>query len=285
MMLMAQPNAQYGVPPPIYIVSGGAGTSGEQLVDTVLVQFPDNHIQVIKRPHVRRIEQVEEIISQAAAAGGIIVHTMVDPDLRTGLVRLAHEQRVVAIDLMGDLLSHLTNLLDREPVGYAGLYRQLHQGYFKRVEAIEFTMAHDDGKNSEGWPQADMVLLGVSRAGKTPLSMYLSVQGWKVANVPLVPQIPTPPELFQLDRRRVIGLDIEAGQLVVHRKQRQRQLHAPGPTTYTDPSTIFEEIEAARRVFRKGRFAVIDVTDKPIETSADEVVERVTRQLRAPSGE
>jgi hypothetical protein len=144
-------------------------------------------------------------------------------------------------------------------------------------------MAHDDGKNPQDWPLADMVLVGVSRAGKTPLSMVLSVLGWKVANLPLVLGLPLPPELFQLDRRRVIGLNIEPGQLLIHRQQRQRRLGAPGPSAYTDPVAIYEEAEAARQVFQRGGFSVIDVTDKPIETSADEIIELITHRLRIES--
>lgn len=265
-------------PPPIYVVSGGTGASGEQLVHTVLAQFPESQVPVIMRGHVRHLEQVEAVVDQAAASGGTIVHTMVDARLRDALTRLAQDRNVAAIDLMGDLLSRLADVLGQEPVGHPGLYRQLHQAYFERVAAIDFAMAHDDGKNPEGWPQADIVLVGVSRVGKTPLSMYLSVLGWKVANVPLVMGLPPPPDLFQLDRRRVIGLNIEPGQLLVHRQQRQRRLGAPGPSAYTDPAAIYEEVEAARQVFRQGGFSIIDVTDKPIETSADEIIERVTRR-------
>ena len=205
---------------------------------------------------------------------------MVDARLRRTLTQLAQDQDVVCIDLMGDLLSRLSEVLDQEPIGRPGLYRQLHHAYFERVAAIEFAMAHDDGQNRDGWPQAEIVLTGVSRVGKSPLSMYLSVLGWKVANVPLVKSISPPSELFQLDRRRVIGLSIEPGQLVIHRQQRQRRLGAPGPSAYTDPAAINEELEAAQKVFQRGRFTVVDVTDKPIETSADEIIERVTRRLR-----
>ena len=139
-------------------------------------------------------------------------------------------------------------------------------------------MTHDDGKNPAGWLQADIVLTGVSRVGKTPLSMYLAVLGWKVANVPLVMQLPPPPELFQLDRHRVIGLTIDPGKLVSHRQQRQQRLGVPGPSNYSNPVKLFEEVEAADQIFRRGRFAVLDVTDKPIETSADDVIKLITRR-------
>lgn len=266
-------------PSPIYIVSGGTGASGEQLVRTMLVQFPESEVPVHTVPHVRQVQQVEEVVAQAAVTGGTIVHTLVDAHLRAALIRLSDEGSVVSIDLMGELLSRLAGVLGKEPIGHPGLYRHLHQTYFDRVAAIEFSMAHDDGMNPEDWPEAQVMLAGVSRAGKTPLSMYLAVLGWKTANVPLIPELPTPPELFKLDRGRVIGLHIEPGQLLFYRQQRQHRLRAPGLSTYTDPEAIYEEVEAARRVFRQGGFSVIDVTDKSIEASAEQVIEWMTRRF------
>ena len=267
-------------PPPIYIVSGGMGASGEQLVRTALAQFPKSRVPVITMGHVRHIEQIKDAVTQAAATGGIIVHTLVESPLRGALVQLAQQQRVAAIDLMGPMLSRLTETLGLDPIGHPGLYRQLHQLYFDRVTAIEFSLAHDDGQRSEDWPLADIVLAGVSRVGKTPLSVYLSVLGWKAANVPMVLGLAPPSDLLQLDRQRVIGLTIEPGQLLVHRQRRQRRLGAPGPSAYTDPDAILEELKAAREMFRRGGFSVIDVTDKPIETSAEEIIELITRRTQ-----
>lgn len=267
----------YGEPPPVFIVSGGVGASGEQLVHTALVQFPENGVRVITVNNVKQIEQIEHVVAQARSSGGTIAHTLVDDRLREALNDLAQEQGVVAIDLMGPLLLRLSQTLHRRPLGRPGLYRQLHQAYFDRVAAIEYTMAHDDGKDPGGWPAAEIMLVGVSRAGKTPLSLYLSVLGWKVANLPLVPGIAPPPELFGLDPRRVVGLTIEPGQLLLHRQQRQSRLGASGPSDYVEPARVFEEVEAARRLFRQGGFSIIDVTDKPIESSADEIIRIITR--------
>ncbi|HEX7975733.1 MAG TPA: pyruvate, water dikinase regulatory protein, partial [Anaerolineales bacterium] len=216
------------IPPPVYVVSGGVGASGEQLVHTVLAQFPDNEMPVITVGNVRRVEQIESVVAQAKSSGGTIAHTLVDVSLRQALIDLAQAQGVVAIDLMGPLLSRVAAVLNREPLGHPGLYRQLHKDYFDRVAAIEYSMAHDDGKDPSAWPQAEILLVGVSRAGKTPLSLYLSVLGWKVANLPLVPNVSPPPELFQLDPKGVVGLTIEPGQLILHRQQRQMRLGAPG---------------------------------------------------------
>lgn len=262
-------------PPPIYVVSGGVGASGEQLVQTVLAQFPDNHVPVIMVGNVRQVTQLKRVIAQAKQSGGMIAHTLVDDRLRRALIDLARQEDVAAIDLMGPLQSQLESVLKRKALGQPGLYRQFHRAYFERVSAIEFTMAHDDGQQPAGWPQADMVLVGVSRSGKTPLSMYLAVLGWKVANVPLVPEVPPPPELFKLDRRRVIGLTIRPDQLIAFREQRYARLGLSAPIDYIDPRRIGEEVQAALKVFRRRRFAVIDVTDKPIETSADEIIKLI----------
>lgn len=262
-------------PPPIYVVSGGVGASGEQLVQTVLAQFPDHHMPVITLGNVRQVTQLKRVIAQAKQTGGIIAHTLVDDRLRATLIDLARAEDVAAIDLMGPLLSRLEGVLKRKALGQPGLYRQFHRAYYERVSAIEFTMAHDDGQHPAGWSQADIVLTGVSRSGKTPLSMYLAVLGWKVANIPLVPEVPPPPEMFKLKRDRIIGLTIRPDQLIVFREQRYRQLGVPVPMDYIDPRRIGAEVQAALRVFRRGRFAVIDVTDKPIETSADEIIKLI----------
>jgi len=266
-------------PPPVYVVSGGSGASGEQVVHTVLAQFPDSQVPVVTFAHVRDQAQIAPIVAQAAAAGAIVVHTLVDSALRAALIAGAQEQGVAHVDLMGDLISRLSDVLGREPLAHPGLYRELHRAYFDRVSAIEFSMAHDDGLKAQDWPQAEIVLTGVSRVGKTPLSMYLAVLGWKVANVPLVPGVPPPPELFQLDARRVFGLTMEPGQLLFHRKRRQRHLIAPGLDDYVDPERIAQELDMAREVFRRGGFTVIDVTDKPIETTADQILDRIARRF------
>lgn len=273
MSIQGQPNP----PPPIFIVSGGSGTSGEQVVNTVLAQFPDVTIPVKTVRSVRRSEQLDDVIATAKEQGGIIVHTMVDAPLRHRLINLAQEHIVPAIDLMGTLLDHLTNVLGRPPAQVPGLYRQLHRTYFERIEAIEYTMAHDDGQNPDGWQAADVLLVGVSRTGKTPLSVYLSVLGWKVANLPIVLEIPVPPQLYQMDPARVIGLKLDIDRLIAFRRRRISQLGIPEQSNYTDPSLVEEELELAQSVFQKGGFFTINVTDKTVEVTADDVIKRISQ--------
>jgi hypothetical protein len=148
-----------------------------------------------------------------------------------------------------------------------------------RREHPASTVGHDDGRRFEELVLADIVLTGVSRAGKTPLSMYLAMRGYKTANVPLVTDMDPPDELFQIDRRRVVGLTLEPERLVTYRRQRQPQLGATASTAYSDPKEIFRDLEHAREVFRRGRFSTVDVTNKPIEESANEVVALVSRNV------
>ncbi len=266
-------------PPPIHIVSGGTGASGQQIVETALAQFPALRVPVILRNSVRSIKQVESAMKKAASDGGIVVHTLVERGLREALVRLGGELGIVTIDLMGPLLKQVAGRTGAKPLEQPGLYRKLRKDYFARVEAIDFAVSHDDGNKPEDIPFADAVIIGVSRCGKTPLSMYLAVHGWKVANVPILTDIPLPGELFRTDRRKVIGLSIEYKRLLEHRKKREELMGRVGITSYSRPSAVFEELEVARRIYREGGFHVIDVTDKPMEIIAGEVIKIITRSL------
>lgn len=268
-----------GVTPPIYIVSGGTGSSGEQVISTVLAQFPDAEIPLQKVALVRRRSAIVEIVALAASSGGLIVHTLVDPRLREELLKRSAEAGVATVDLMGDLLQQLSVMLDQQPLAKPGLYRQLRAGYFRRVQAIEFAIEHDDGQGLRSLQEAEIVLVGVSRAGKTPLSMYLAMQGWLVANLPLVPRVALPVQLDTVDRRRVIGLVIEPDQLRKHRQKRHAETGLSGSTDYIDPARIFDETELARVEFRRRRVTSIDVTAKPIESSALETIALITHRL------
>jgi len=257
--------------PKIYIVSGGVGSSAEQVVDTVLAQFPNTQVQVSIIGSVRQREQVLEAVLKAQQENGLLVYTLVETPLRQVLLEEARRLNVQTVDLISPIMNWLAEHLEPQPVGRPGLYRQLHRQHFERVEAINYTLAHDDGKNPEGWPEADVMLTGVSRVGKTPLSIYLAVLGWKVANYPLVPRLPVPDALFALEPERVFGLTIDIGQLIAFRMQRQARLGVSGASDYVDPQEIEDELREAKKVFRSGGFRILDMTDKTIELGADEV--------------
>ncbi|WP_232364240.1 pyruvate, water dikinase regulatory protein [Desulforapulum autotrophicum] len=265
----------------IYIVSCGEGINAYHLIQSVLVQFPGNDITVVKVPHIRTESQVEDIIEKAKATDSLIVHTIVNRDLRHFLTFRGMAQEIGTIDLMGPVLSKIESFLDDAPLEQPGLYRKIHHVDLAQVTAIEFALAHDDGMNHEDLAEAEIVMVGLSRAGKTPLSMYMAVMGWKVANVPLVIGVPMPEVLKRIDRRRIIALNINLDQLKAHRKMRQDNLGTSDMYAYTSKKDISLEIEAARRYYLTQGYSMIDVSNKPIETSAEEIIEMITRRFKA----
>jgi regulator of PEP synthase PpsR (kinase-PPPase family) len=264
---------------PVYVVSGGTGFAGEHLVNSVTAQFEGTRIPIVIRNYVRQPDQVRQIVREAAATGGTILHTLVNAELRELLLETANQEGVSEIDAFGPLLHRLADSIGQQPVGRPGLYRLLHSDYFTRVDSIDFAIAHDDGRDPDGWKEADVVVAGASRAGKTPLTMYMAVLGWRVANVPLVPELPFPEELLTLDRRRVFCLEIEAEELLRHRRHRQRRLTPGEQTAYTQPRAVFEELAAIRQLARQHGFTAIEVTNKPVESTAQEIVEILSRRF------
>jgi len=265
--------------PPIYIVSGGKGLAGDAVVQSVLIQFPNNKVPVIIVPDVLNQSKIDELITTAQATSGVIVHTMVDPETRQLLIQSCTQHLVNHIDLVGDLSDYLSGLLKTSPISKPGLYRLSHIDYFRRVEAIDFTLKVDDGQNPDKIIHADIVLTGVSRTGKTPLSVYLAMFGWKVANVPIVPRIDPPDELFRADPRRVFGLNISPVYLIAQRANRVRSLHMDESTDYINQRKVREELGYAQRIFERGGFTEIQITNKPIESSANEILTILTSRF------
>ena len=264
----------------IYIASCGEGINAHHLVESTLVQFPNNKITILKVPHIRTKDHVDDFLEKVVDTESLVVHTIVNSTLRQYITRKGIEFGIVTIDLMGPVISKIEAFLDIKPLEQPGLYRQIHQVNLTQVSAIDIALAQDDGVNPGNLPNAEVILVGLSRAGKTPLSMYLSVLGWKVANVPFVPGILMPDILNQIDRRRIIALDINPTQLFAHRKMRQESLGVSEVTSYALKKDIEEEIKIARKYFISKGYSMIEVSNKPIETSAEEIIEIITRRFR-----
>ncbi len=265
----------------IYIASCGEGINAFNLVESTLVQFPDSDISVVKVAHIRSERQVDELIDKVRDIESLIVHTLVDSNLRKYLTRKGIDNHIVTIDLMGPILSKIQAFLNKDPLEKPGLYRQIHQIDLKQVSAIDFALAHDDGLNPDTLMGAEIVLLGLSRAGKTPLSMYMAVMGWKVANIPYVPGVPMPQTLNLVDRRRVIALNINVEQLLSHRKMRQESLGTSDIYSYVSKQDVEDEIQISQKYYIARGFSMINVSNKPIETSAEEIIEMITRRFMA----
>jgi len=266
-------------PPPIYVVSGGRGLAGNNMVQSLLIQYPDNEIPVIIVPQISDEDQIFDVVMQAKTDGGLVTHTMVNPDLRKKINELCDKFGVRKIDFMGQLAHYLDNTLGVKPLKHPGLYRELNQQYFERIESIEYTLSHDDGMSPERLQRAEIILTGVSRAGKTPLSVYLAMYGWKVANVPLVKEVQPPKELFEVDPQRVFGLHIGINQLITHRKKRIQSWNNLRDESYIDEKSVKEEIRHAMFVFDRGGFTVLNVNNKPIESTANEILNHMSKRF------
>ena len=262
--------------PPIYVVSGGKGMVGNTLVRSVLIQFPDNKMPVILIPNINTLDKINDTVTRAKDSCGVIVHTMVDPLMREILLAVCESEGVQHFDLVGGLSDHISEVLQREPVSQPGLFRLRNIEYFKRVEAIEFTMKHDDGLNAEKITEADIVLTGVSRTGKTPLSIYMGMFGWKVANVPLVPGIDPPDSLFSIDSRRVFGLTTSAHYLIAQRANRVKLLGLNEDDDYINQRKVRLELDFANLIFKRGGFKSFNITNKPVESTANEILTILT---------
>ena len=264
---------------PIYVVSGGKGLAGNNMVQSLLIQYPNNNVPVIIVPDVSTKKKLESIVLRAKSEEALITHTMVNPDLRKFLIEFATKHQVQQIDFMGQLADYLDENLGILSLKSPGLFREINQQYFNRVEAIEFTLNHDDGLSPERLHKAEIILCGVSRSGKTPLSVYLAMYGWKVANVPLVNGINPPKELFEADPKRVFGLHIGFQHLIAHRIKRLRSLQNLDNKSYIDEREVKNEIRNASFIFRKGGFTVVHVSNKPVESSANEILSIMTERF------
>lgn len=264
---------------PIFVVSGGKGLAGNNMVQSLLIQYPNNNVPVIIVPNMTEEHQLVTLVKKVKEENGLITHTMVNRHLRYFLNDLCRENGVKCIDYMGELADYLDETLNIPSLQYPGLYRETNLEYFDRIEAIEFTLNHDDGLSPTKLHKAEIVLTGVSRSGKTPLSVYLAMYGWKVANIPLVLGIDPPKELFEVDPRRVFGLNISPSQLISHRMKRLISINNTSNTSYVDERQVIQEIRHANFIFEKGGFTILNVSNKPVETTANEILTLMTNRF------
>jgi len=257
---------------PIFVVSGGKGVTGHTIVETLIIQYPENRLKVKTIPDVLTEKEVIDVIKKVKEANGILSHTMVNSDLRIFLIEECKKQQVRQADLMGSLADIIENDFGLQSVKTPGLYRRINAQYYKRIEAIEYTLNHDDGLNTQKLYDADIVVTGVSRCGKTPLSVYMSMFGWKVANVPLIKGIDPPKELFEIDKNRVFGLNINLNHLIIQRQKRLKDLGNLSNMNYVDPKFVSKELQYVNFIFEREGFTKINITNKPIESSANEII-------------
>lgn len=256
----------------IYVVSDSTGGTAERALNAALVQFADVAVDIKIRPEVRTEEQVHQVIHEAVQDNAFIVHTLVKDELRQLMGRMGREHNIETIDLMGPLLARLSHQFAVSPAGKPGLFRELNEEYFRRIETMDFAIKHDDGQRIYELPKAEIVLLGVSRTFKTPLSIFLAFKGWFVANIPIILGIKPPSILSQLPPDHVFCLNTYPHRLLDLRRIRQNRLGKEA-TYYTDLDYIRRELNYARNFFsRHPKWTVINVTSKAIEEIASEIL-------------
>ena len=267
--------------PAVHVVSDATGATAHQVVQAALVQF-DTNLEIRVHPNVNDPARIRDIVAEVAAQGGFIVHTLVVPTLRELVLAEGRSHGVHTIDLMGPLVTRLSLLFNTPPKARPGLAQQLTESYYRRIEAVEFAVRHDDGRNPADLPRADIVLTGVSRTSKTPASMYLSYQGWRVANVPIILEVEPPRQLFEVDPRKVVALTIRPERLAAHRAARMkaRGLDLGNQSlSYIDVDHIRQELAYSQEIIRRApAWPVIDVTAKSVEETASEVVSIIHRR-------
>ena len=249
------------------------------MVRATTSQFVQEKFDIIRVPYVKSTEQIEKILAEAKEQNAIVCYTMVSPEMREAIAQKAMELDVEVVDILGPVLKDIEKTSGLLPKNQPGLIHALDHEYFKRVAAVEFAIKYDDGKNPWGLAKADLVIIGVSRTSKTPLSMYLANKQLKVANVPLVPEIPPPEELFKVPSNRIIGLLIDPHKLNEIRIARLKAMGLTDGANYADLRRIQEELDYARAIMQRLHCMVINVSNRAIEETASLILEYLRKRF------
>lgn len=257
----------------IYVISDALGETAEFVSRAAAAQFFGVKTRIRRVPYLRDKTHLEDIIEEALAEQAVIVYTLVIKELREYLEQKAAEKGLKAVDILGPLIDVLSIKTGLEPTHMPNMIHRLDEQYFRKVEAIEFAVKYDDGKDPRGVLYADVVLIGISRTSKTPLSMYLAYKGIKSANIPLVPEVNPPEELFEVSSKKVIGLTLRPERLNTIRTERLKTLGLGADSDYANLDRIGQELEYSRGIMRRIGCQVIDATGKAIEETASIVME------------
>lgn len=256
----------------IFTLSDSSGETAEAVARAAVVQFPPGRASIYRLPQVKALEQIAALVREVASDKAVIAYTLVLPEYRETLEREAAKYGIATIDLLGTLIDRISQMTGQVPLSQPGRLHLLDEDYFKRIEAVDFAIRFDDGKNPDGLLQADVILTGVSRTSKTPNCMYLAHHfGLKAANVPIVYGVDPPLSLFQVPARKIVGLHLEPYLLQEIRSTRAQILRMPQENDYADPERISQEVRYAKKIFRELKCHVIDVSSKAIEEISSEV--------------
>lgn len=257
----------------IYVISDSIGETGELIARAAIKQFDVNDYQVRRFPYVVTNKEIAEIFDEAEEGLSIVIYTTVSEETKRFISSEGERRGINTVDVMTPPLEALEDILDIQPKRESGIIRRLDEDYFSKVEAVEFAVKYDDGKDPRGIEKADVCLVGVSRTSKTPLSMYLAHKNFKVANVPLVPEVPPPSEVFEKDKDRVIGLIANPYKLNEIRQERLKSLGLDFTANYANVDRIAAELEYSKQVMKDLGCIVIDVSNSAIEETAGIIID------------
>ncbi|ALV22098.1 MAG: pyruvate, water dikinase regulatory protein [Carnobacterium sp.] len=257
-------------PAAIYLISDSIGETGEQVVHSILSQYSLEVENIKKYTHILTKNMLDAVLISISQERNVVVfYTLVQEELRQHLTDFAEKQNFLLVDILGNGLAAIAQATSLKPLGEPGIIRKMDREYFNRIEAIEFSVRYDDGKDPRGILKADLVILGVSRTSKTPLSMYLANKNIRVANVPLFPESEPPKEIYQISPTKVIGLTNTPEKLNSIRKERLKTLGLPQNASYAEMNRILEELEYADKIMKRIGCLVIDVSNNAIEETAN----------------
>ncbi|MGN6497130.1 MAG: pyruvate, water dikinase regulatory protein [Tsuneonella sp.] len=270
----------------LHLLSDSTGETLEMIAKAALAQFDEADVQRHFWPMVRSKQHIDRIVPDIAAHPGLVLFTLVNLETRARLEEHCLQLGLPAVPVLDAVTAALEAQLGQEAHGRPGRQHSMDEAYFRRVEAIQYTIAHDDGVAWEDWEQADIVLAGVSRSSKTPTSIYLANRGYKVANIPLVIESPPPPALFALRRPLVVGLTTAPERLVQIRRNRLLTIaEGQSDSTYADAEKVAQEVKFARRMFADRGWPVIDVTRRSIEETAAAIIRLYDQRARSGDGD
>jgi [pyruvate, water dikinase]-phosphate phosphotransferase / [pyruvate, water dikinase] kinase len=263
----------------LHLVSDSTGDTVHSVARACLVQFEDADAVEHIGSMVRTMTQLDRVISGVAANPGVVLYTLVNEGLRQPLIDGCRKLQVPTIPVLDPVIGALGAYLGRQSRGLPGQQHLLDSEYFQRIDAMTFALNHDDGQSAWGFNDADVILVGVSRTSKTPTCIYLANRGIKAANVPIVPNVALPPELFTATRPLIVALTNDPERLIQVRQNRLSQLHQQDERTdYTDLSAVRAEVLDARRMFTEHHWPVIDVTRRSIEETAAAILKLLSRR-------
>jgi [pyruvate, water dikinase]-phosphate phosphotransferase / [pyruvate, water dikinase] kinase len=278
----SQPTHAQTAPVELHVVSDSTGETAARLVLALEAQFPEQLFEEIRHPRVETVDDLQLAVNRARGRPAVVVYTLVQPQLREAMRALCRRARLHYCDLLGHPIEAVAKVSGTAARMTPGARHPLDSAYFKRMEAIEFAVKYDDGMGA-GLEQADIVLVGVSRTSKTPLSMYLGYLGYKTANVPIVKGIDPPPELFEIEPEKIVGLTLEATRLAEIRQERLRHMGS-SKRQYAELVQIYEELEQATAVQRRLGCPVLEVSELAIEETAHRIIRIVTQRRAEVAG-